>query len=177
MPEVVLHDNAILGGSGGDRRDDTVVTTGRIARIRYREGEWMDAFGFDEIVGGAVLPHEVWGGDGGTGFTYPGDPEDVIPDWAYINGIYVQWGNYIDFIKLYIWNRASGEHWETLRMGKEKRVPADREKEYYFDPKTGNNREICGFAARSHTYLDAIGIYVRQHQVLQSKAQSGASHF
>jgi len=158
----------IVGGRDGVRRDNTVSINGRIARIRYREGAWMDSFGFDEIIKGAQFQHMPWGRNGGDGHIYPADEKDIIPDWAYINGISVQWNDkVVEFIKLHLWNRAAGKHMETLRMGKENAVRPDRKIEYYFDPNAGDKREICGFAACSDDYLNAIGIYVRQHDPSQ----------
>jgi len=166
MSEGVLYGDIILGNRGGERVNDTVSSSGRIARIRWQEFNFMEAFSFDEIpkIGGSTTKRHHWGGDGGNKFIFPGDPKDVLLDSTYINGIYVQWDSVVDFMKLYIWNRATSEPYAVLRMGKEKPVVRDQKGEFYFNPKLGDKREICGFAAYSGTYLDGIGVYVREHR-------------
>ncbi|MEN3333860.1 MAG: hypothetical protein V7641_3225 [Blastocatellia bacterium] len=162
MLEGVLF-GGVVGGSEGVRFDDTVSSNGRIARLTWREGSWMDAFSFEEVDrAGGLTKHHVWGRNGGTGYIIPADPKDILDDWTYLNGIYVEWGRYVDYIELYLWNRSAGRPQETLRLGKSKAHLRNRK--LYFDPNAGDNREICGFAACSDDYLNAIGIYVREHR-------------
>jgi len=168
MSSVELYQNRIAGGSGGRRFDDLVCAEGRISRIRWRSGDWVDAFGFEELIRvgtGTPPPHNMWGGDGGREGSSPGPP-DVINDWNYINGFKVRYRGFIEYVELYVWNAARKEQDYTIFFGKDKTglqefthtFPEEGTGTSYKPPK-----EICGFAGRSATYLDAIGFYIRDH--------------
>jgi len=151
----------IVGGTGGAPFDDLITSPrGRISQIRGREGSWVDAFGFDEVdvVTGVPTSHPLRGGTGGREIVYP-----PLDDWYYINGIYVEYGSYIDYIKLFVWNQATQRQELPITLGKSK--PGLRNYTLVFNPTPDGKppKEIYGFAGRSGTYLDAIGVYVRDH--------------
>src|SRR5262245_54042009 len=94
----------VVGGPYGLPFYDPIKSAhSRISQVHGRSGAWVDAISFDEIdvITGVTTQHARWGGDGGDPLDYP-----PLDDWYYINGIYVEYDRYVDYIQLHVWNRA-----------------------------------------------------------------------
>lgn len=136
------------GGGGGDIFDDGILEDGlELAGLIIRSGNWIDAIQPLYRPRGSsqrAIPGNYHGGTGGEVNQFTLAPSE------YVIQIAGNWGNYID--EIFIATNLNNQY----HFGKGRGIAP-----YTFQvPDMG--WEIVSFFGRSHTFVDALGVYIRQ---------------
>lgn len=139
------------GGSGGEVcHTNDLHPDWRLTSINVRAKSWVDRIELTFDTGGPEDKIARCGGDGG-------DPQTVLtinPN-EYIVRLTGRYGNYIDFFYVEVAGNPKGP--KGRRFGNPSSTASGT-----FDYQAPDGMYIAGFLVKSHTYLDAIGVFYRK---------------
>jgi len=139
------------GGRGGDYcPTNTQHPDWRLTSINVRSGSWVDAVDLTFDTGAAEETPIHCGGDGGS----PNRNLTIDPD-EHIVRLTGQYGNFIDNFTVTVSGSPKGT--KTRIFGNASSSASGR-----FDFQAPDGMYIAGLVVKSHTYLDAIGVFYRK---------------